>query len=82
MRSGATASVQGNSMFLPHLERWSLVPDRAPIATLNSRLRPLRRRGHAAMLNVLSEEERVGGALMAWWAGDGAAAVLAYDDEP
>ncbi len=32
------------------------------------------------MLKLFSEEERAGNALMAWWAGDGAAAVLAYDD--
>ena len=80
MTSGATATVQDKSVFLPHLERWSLVPDGAPIATLNSRLLPVRRRGQAAMLKISSEEERIGGALMAWWAGDGAAAVLAYDD--
>ena len=80
MRSGATASVHDNCMFLPHLQRWRLVPDGAPIATLNSRLLPVRRCGQAAVLKVPSEEERVGGALMAWWAGDGAAAVLAHDD--
>ena len=80
MRSGATVTVQDNSLFLPHLEQWGLVPDGAPILTLNSRLLPVRRRGQAAMLKLFSEEERVGGDLMAWWAGDGAAAVLAHDD--
>ena len=67
-------------MFLPHLERWRLVPDGAPVATLNSRLLPVRWCGQAAMLKMLSEEERFSGSLMAWWAGDGAAVVLACDD--
>ncbi len=59
--------VQDDPLFLPHLKRRRLVPDGVPIATLNSRLLPVRRCDQAAMLKVTSEEERVGGALMAWW---------------
>ena len=47
-----------------------------------SRLLPVRRDGRPAMLKVaLEAEERQGGLLMAWWAGDGAAEVLAQEGE-
>lgn len=63
------------------LGRWDLVPDGAPIETPTSVLLPVRRRGEPAMLKVArEEEERRGGCLMAWWNGEGAARVLAYDD--
>jgi streptomycin 6-kinase len=42
----------------------------------------VRHRGEPAMLKVAThEEERSGGVLMEWWAGDGAARVLARDDD-
>ena len=62
----------------PHLARWDLVPDGEPIATPSSLLLAVRHNGVPAMLKVAcDEEERRGGALMAWWDGDGAAKVLA-----
>jgi len=68
------------SLFAPYLVRWSLEPDGAEIATPNSRLLPVRRSGVAAMLKIATEEEeRLGADLLAWWAGDGAARVLARD---
>jgi streptomycin 6-kinase len=71
-----------DAVFAPWLARWDLVPDGEPIATHSSRLLPVRRAGAAAMLKVaLEAEERLGGALMAWWDGDGAARVLAHDGD-
>ncbi len=61
-----------------HLARWDLVPDGEPIETSSSLLLPVRHNGVPAMLKIAHEdEERRGGALMAWWDGDGAARVLA-----
>lgn len=61
-----------------HLARWDLVPDGEPIETPSSLLLPVRHNGVPAMLKIAREdEERRGGALMAWWNGDGAARVLA-----
>jgi streptomycin 6-kinase len=71
------------SVFAPHLDAWRLVPDGAAIATRSSRLLPVRRQdGAAAMLKVAHEaEERLGGRMMGWWNGEGAALVLAEHDE-
>lgn len=61
-----------------HLARWDLVPDGEVVMTPSSLLLPVRHDGVPAMLKIAhEEEERRGGALMAWWAGDGAARVLA-----
>ncbi|MGA2952618.1 MAG: aminoglycoside phosphotransferase family protein, partial [Caulobacteraceae bacterium] len=63
----------------PWLTRWRLTPDGAPFETrFGSCLLPVRWRDEAAMLKIAGhEEERRGGALMAWWAGRGAAQVFA-----
>lgn len=68
--------------FAPWLLRWGLEPDGAPFATpFGSRLLPVRLAGRAAMLKVAAHpEEQRGGAIMAWYAGGGAAEVLAHDD--
>lgn len=67
-------------MFGAHISRWNLVRDGDPIVTPNGRLLPVRHRGRAAMLKVATaEDERLGGAVMGWWDGDGAARVLARD---
>lgn len=64
------------------LYRWGLTPDGEPIVTRSSRLLPVRRSGIAAMLKIpLHPEEKRGAALMSWWDGEGAAAVLALADE-
>jgi streptomycin 6-kinase len=61
-----------------HLARWDLVPEGDPIETPSSLLLAVRHNGVPATLKVArEEEERRGGALMAWWNGDGAAKVLA-----
>ena len=69
-------------MFDDYLLRWGLSQDGEPMTTRSSRLLPVQYRGKAAMLKIaVDAEERAGGALMAWWAGQGAAAVLAHDAE-
>lgn len=69
-------------MFETHLRRWDLIPDGSPIITHSGRLLPVRQAGAPAMLKLAADaEERLGGALMAWWDGDGAARVLARDEE-
>lgn len=71
------------SDFQPWIDRWRLTPDgEAFVTPFGSRLLPVRHNGVPAMLKVaLHEEERRGGAVMAWYAGDGAASVFAYDAE-
>lgn len=67
-------------MFEPYLGRWSLAADGEPLTTHSSDLLPVSCNGRPAMLKIArtSEEER-GNRLMAAWAGNGAAAVLAQD---
>ena len=65
-------------MFQDYLTRWQLIPDGDAIATSTSHLLPVIHKNAPAMLKVaLAAEEKGGGALMAWWDGDGAARVLA-----
>ncbi|QBY08762.1 3'-kinase [Deinococcus metallilatus] len=74
--------VAGPVPFAPFLERWQLVPDGEPIHTHSSDLLPVRWRGEAAMLKLPREaEERRGGLLMRWWDGEGAARVLAHEEQ-
>jgi len=64
------------------IERWGLVPDGAPILTFASSLLPVRAGRTPAILKVAHEsEERGGAALMVWWGGQGAAPVLAHEDD-
>jgi streptomycin 6-kinase len=68
-------------MFGGYLERWQLTPDGEPIITRSSRLLPVRLGGVPAMLKIaLLDEERIGGLLMQWWGGYGAARVMAHDE--
>lgn len=69
-------------MFDSYLSRWDLVADGSPIFTRNSRLLPVRQGAEPAMLKLATvEEERLGGVLLEWWDGDGAARVLARHDD-
>lgn len=64
------------------LARWRLELDGSPIATPTSRLFPVRQDGVPLMLKLaLHEEERRGAAVMAYYAGDGAARVFASEGE-
>lgn len=68
--------------FAPWLARWALVPDGAPFKTHTSRLLPVRHAGAPAILKLThADEERRGGAVMEWYAGGGAARVLARAEE-
>ncbi|NGX95741.1 MAG: APH(6) family putative aminoglycoside O-phosphotransferase [Candidatus Afipia apatlaquensis] len=68
-------------MFDAYLRAWNLIPDGAPITTRASRLLPVRQNGAAAMLKIADhDDERIGGSVMQWWNGEGAARVLARND--
>ncbi len=65
-----------------YLAKWELVVDGKHVLTTSSRLLPVRAAGAAAMLKISADpQERVGGTLMEWWDGDGAARVLAGDGD-
>ena len=67
---------------LPWLLDWSLTPDGPAFSTHSSDLQPVLYEGQPAMLKLAhNAEERWGGVLMRWWAGDGAARVLAGDTQ-
>jgi len=68
------------AVFQPWLSRWRLAPDGEAIVTHSSLLLPVRKGTVPAMLKIAIVEEEVRGAnLMAWYAGDGAARVLAHE---
>lgn len=70
-----------DQMFDSYLSKWHLVPDGTPIVTRAAWLLPVLRHGEAAMLKLsLEGDERLGGAVMEWWSGDGAARVLAREE--
>jgi streptomycin 6-kinase len=72
-----------DALFGPWLRRWRLEPDgEAFVTAFHSWLMPVRQGGAPAMLKIaLNQEEREGAHLMTWWAGDGAARVLAHERE-
>ncbi len=73
--------LQASPDFERYLRDWNLVPDGAPIERHVSHLLPVRQGGVAAMLKVAGhDDERIGGKVMSWWDGEGAARVLAHDD--
>lgn len=81
-RSEHSATMVTASDFATWLSAWDLTPDGAPFSTehTGSRLLPVRQRGRLCMLKIAGAPEEVrGGLLMAWWAGLGAAEVLALD---
>jgi streptomycin 6-kinase len=76
------AETHESAVFEPYLRRWDLTPDGEPIVTHSSRLLPVRSGGAPAMLKFTTEpEERSGAHIMVWWAGEGAARVLAHDGD-
>lgn len=69
-------------MFDRYLKQWGLTIDGEPFVSLNGNLLPVRQGDTPAMLKVSqAPEEQAGSQLMAWWAGDGAAPVLAHAGE-
>jgi streptomycin 6-kinase len=71
-----------DAVLAPWLARWDLLPDGAPVVTPRAHLLPVRRAGTTGMLKVATEpEERLGGTLLSWWDGRGAARVLAAEGD-
>lgn len=68
-------------MFERYLALWNLLPDGDPLVTSSARLLPVMRGGKPAMLKISHEKDERSGALMEWWDTEGAAQVLARDDE-
>ena len=63
-----------------YLKKWHLVPDGEWISTPEAHLLPVRSGGEPAMLRLpLVKASHTGGALLAWWDGEGAARVLARE---
>ncbi|EJF30537.1 MULTISPECIES: aminoglycoside phosphotransferase family protein [Enterobacteriaceae] len=66
------------------LKRWDLIPDGTPFHTHTSQLLPVKTAadGAEAMLKVTADrDEQTGNSLLVWWAGKGAAQVIAHEDE-
>lgn len=66
------------------LKRWDLIPDGTPFQTNTSQLLPVKTAvdGTEAMLKVTSDrDEQTGNSLLVWWAGKGAAQVIAHEGE-
>lgn len=68
--------------FAPWLDRWELEPAGEPIRTLGSALLPVLQHGEPAMLKLpAGEHERLGYLPLQYWNGDGAARLLARNDD-
>jgi streptomycin 6-kinase len=68
-------------MLEPYLRQWGLTPAGELIVTHTSQLLPVLSNGQPAMLKVTEDaDEKHGHLLLQWWAGNGAARVLAHDD--
>jgi len=68
----------------PWLDCWDLIPDGAPFITHTSQLIPVKTaaQGIKLMLKVTDDaNEQAGNALMVWWEGNGAAQVIAHENE-
>jgi len=66
------------------LNRWDLIADGNPFITHTSKLLPVKTAAHGikAMLKVTDDaDEQTGNALMTWWEGNGAAKVIAHENE-
>ncbi|UVH59113.1 hypothetical protein NWF24_06800 [Variovorax paradoxus] len=73
------------TLFDSYLQSWNAQPDGEPFATHAGHLLPVRLDGHpdgrAGMIKIARHiDERVGGQVMRWWDGDGAARVYALDE--
>lgn len=68
------------------MQAWRLKADGEPFATRAAHLLPVRLDGHLngrpAMIKIAQHiDEQIGGKVMRWWDGDGAARVYAYDED-
>lgn len=65
-----------------YIERWQLVAEGEAFHTPSSWLQPVRYGVQPAMLKIaMTHDECLGAQLMQWWAGEGAARVLALEEE-
>ncbi|WP_285114019.1 aminoglycoside phosphotransferase family protein [Leifsonia sp. fls2-241-R2A-40a] len=73
--------IEQDALLAPWRERWGLEADGEALTTASSVLQPVRR-GHDRLFLKLaaSPEERAGNAVLTWWRGHGAAAVLESDE--
>lgn len=68
------------AVFDEYIRRWQLQPDGEPLITPRASLLAVTRAGEPAMLKVAGlGSEVLGNAVLSWWAGQGAVAVLASD---
>ncbi|MFF1877280.1 aminoglycoside phosphotransferase family protein [Leifsonia sp. NPDC058230] len=71
-----------SSLLAPRIAQWSLAPDGDAFRTPSSVLQPVLFGGRPAFLKVATvTEEAAGGRVMVWWAGRGAAPVLATEGD-
>lgn len=69
-------------LFKSHLQRWSALPDGEPFETHSGYLLPVDLNGRPAMIKIARQiDERMGGKVMRWWNGLGAAHVYDHDEE-
>lgn len=84
-RAGERAAgpdADADAALAPWRNRWGLEADGAAFSTPSSALQPVRQHGRAAYLKLATvAEEAAGGRVLRWWAGRGAAAVLAADGD-
>lgn len=68
--------------FEMYLLKWNLIPDGQAIVTPSSHLLPVKYNQEPCMLKIaLIQEEQIGGDVMLWWDGQGAAKILAHDEK-
>lgn len=79
--TGSRMPPGGQDLVAGYLSDWRALPDGEPFSTPTSVLAPARRDGDPLMLKIATtDEEARGNAVMSWWAGRGAAAVLEHDE--
>ncbi|WP_145577907.1 aminoglycoside phosphotransferase family protein [Yersinia mollaretii] len=76
------AIIAGLAKLHLYLERWQLIGDGPAFHTASSWLQPVQHRGQPAMLKIaMTAQECLGAQLMVWWQGDGAARVIAQEED-
>jgi streptomycin 6-kinase len=69
-------------LFDAYLRRWRALPAGEPVETHSGFLLPVDLSGRPAMIKIARHiDERVGGRVMAWWDGQGAARIYAHDED-
>lgn len=84
--STKTSAMSNFNLFNVFLQRWGAQAAGKPFSTATSDLMPVRLtgklEGQPAMIKITRDlDERIGGQVLQWWAGDGAAHVYALDPD-